>query len=120
METDTLALPSVETAHGPASYVKIWALLVVLFGVSLVGSMVGMLWLTLVSAFGIAVVKAMIVTAYFMHLDRERAYIKYLLLVVVALLLVLFIGLAPDVMKAAGTNWENAGPVSRPPAPARH
>ncbi len=54
----------------PTARLALWW--VALLAVSLAGPMAGMLWLTLVSAFGIAAVKALVVTAYFMHLDRER------------------------------------------------
>jgi len=57
------------TGHGQASsaghpsYVKIWALLIALLAVSIVGPFFGLLWFTLVTAFGIAVVKALMVAA---------------------------------------------------------
>jgi caa(3)-type oxidase subunit IV len=108
-----------EPHHGHPSYVKIWGLLVVLLAISIVGPMFGMTWLTLVTAFGIALVKALMVTAYFMHLNVERMYVKYLMIVLVGVVLVFFAGVAPDVMKAEGQNWRHAksgGPV----APARH
>ena len=108
-------------AHTHPSYVKIWAVLVVLLGVSIAGPVLGMMWLTLITAFGIAVVKALMVAAYFMHLNIERAYIKQLLLVLLGLMLLLFAGVAPDIMKRSGRNWEQQ--PARPPgsgAPARH
>lgn len=105
--------------HAHPGYVKIWAILVGLLMLSVIGPMVGMLWLTLVTAFGIAIVKALMVAAYFMHLNIERTYIKYLLLIILALMLVLFAGVAPDVMKRAGQNWQHLPPTSIPAA-ARH
>jgi caa(3)-type oxidase subunit IV len=108
-------------AHAHPNYVKIWAILVVLLGISLIGPMAGMMWLTLVTAFGIAVVKALMVAAYFMHLNIEKTYVKYLLFTLLALMLVFFAGVAPDVMKRAGQNWQHL-PLSRPGAesPSRH
>lgn len=104
-------------AHPP--YVKIWGILVVLLMVSILGPTLGMMWLTLITAFGIAVVKALMVAAYFMHLNIERSYIKYLLLGLLAIVLVLFAGVAPDVMKKAGTNWRhNVTEPARPHAAA--
>jgi caa(3)-type oxidase subunit IV len=105
-------------AHAHPNYVKVWAILLVLLVISVIGPMVGMLWLTLVTAFVVAVIKALMVAAYFMHLNIERAYVKYLLFVILTLMLVLFAGVAPDVMKRAGTNWrhETAGTS----VPARH
>jgi caa(3)-type oxidase subunit IV len=108
-------------AHTHPNYVKIWAILVVLLGVSIVGPLLGMMWLTLVTAFGIAVVKALMVAAYFMHLNIERTYIKQLLLVLLGLIVLLFAGVAPDIMKPSGRNW--AQQPATPPgagAPARH
>lgn len=108
-------------AHAHPNYVKIWAILVVLLGISLIGPLVGIMWITLITAFGIAVVKALMVAAYFMHLNIEKTYVKYLLFTLLALMLVLFAGVAPDVMKRAGQNWQHV-PLSRPAAdgPARH
>lgn len=104
-------------AHAHPSYVKIWGLLVILLVVSVVGPMAGHLWLTLVTAFGIAVVKALMVAAYFMHLNIEKTYVKYLLLTVLLLMLVFFAGVAPDVMKPGGQNWKHTPPAAGP-APA--
>jgi caa(3)-type oxidase subunit IV len=108
-------------AHAHPNYVKIWAILVVLLGVSIVGPLLGMMWLTLITAFGIAVVKALMVAAYFMHLNIERTYIKQLLLVLLGLMLLLFAGVAPDVMKSTGRNWAHEPlKAAGPGAPARH
>lgn len=100
------------------SYVKIWALLVVLLVVSVLGPTLGLFWVTLLTAFGIAIVKALMVTAYFMHLNVEKRYVRYLFLVLLAVVLVFFAGVAPDVMKRAGQNWKHL-PSARP-APAAH
>lgn len=105
--------------HGHPNYVKIWGILVVLLVVSVLGPLTGHEWIILVTAFGIAVVKALMVAAYFMHLNIERTYIKQLLLVILVLMLVLFAGVAPDVMKRAGQNWQHQ-PITAPAAPARH
>ncbi len=105
-----------EPPHAHPSYVKIWALLVALLGVSILGPRIGLVWLTLITAFGIAVVKAYMVAAYFMHLKIERSYIRYLLLTLLIVVLVFFFGVAPDVMKRAGTNWQQ---TFTEPAPAK-
>lgn len=88
-------------------YVKIWGILVVLLAVSVLGPMLGIQWLTLITAFGIAVVKTLLVAANFMHLKLEIRYIWYLLIVALAALFVLFVGIAPDIMKHEGPNWIN-------------
>ena len=93
--------------HGPGRYVKIWVILLVLLAVSILGPLVGFKWLTLITAFGIAIVKAGMVCAYFMHLNIEKKVAWYLLFATLLLLLVFFTGVAPDVMKTGGTNWES-------------
>jgi caa(3)-type oxidase subunit IV len=104
------------SSPGHPSYVRIWGLLVLLLAISVAGPAVGMLWLTLITAFGVAVVKALMVAAYFMHLKFEQRYIHYLLVAVLAILLVLFAGVAPDVLKSQGQHWQQR--VAARPAPA--
>ncbi len=102
--------------HGQAFYVKIWAILLVLLIVSILGPILaphmefGFLkaWMiTLMTAFGIAVVKAYLVAANFMHLNIEKRYITYLLTTMLMLMLLFFAGVSPDVMRHKGQNWEN-------------
>lgn len=102
--------------HGQARYVKIWAILLVLLIISILGPIVAphlefaflKAWMiTLMTAFGIAVVKAYLVAANFMHLNIEKKYITYLLSTMLMLMLLFFAGTAPDVMKHKGQNWEN-------------
>ena len=93
--------------HSPRRYVKIWAILLVLLAVSIVGPLAEIKWLTLITAFGIALVKAGMVCAYFMHLNIEKKIAWYLLTATLLLLLVFFTGVAPDVMKPTGQNWES-------------
>jgi len=109
-----------EHGHDHPNYVLIWAILLGLLVVSVVGPMLGILWVTLITAFAIAVIKALMVAAYFMHLNIERAYIKYLLFTVLVLLLVLFAGVAPDVMRHAGKNWTHDRAPAGSVMPARH
>lgn len=93
--------------HSPGRYVKIWIILLVLLAISIIGPTLGIQWLTLITAFGIALVKAGMVCAYFMHLNIELKYIWYLLFATLLLLLVLFTGFAPDVMKPSGQRWDS-------------
>ena len=102
--------------HGQAFYVKIWAILLVLLILSVLGPVIaphvafGFLeaWMiTLMTAFGIALVKAYLVAANFMHLNVEKKYISYLLGTMLMLMLLFFAGTAPDVMEHQGQNWEN-------------
>jgi len=87
-------------------YVKIWGLLLFLLVVSICGPLLGIKVVTLITAFGIAIVKAWLVAANFMHLNIEKKYIVYLLLSMIILMVLLFFGAAPDVMKPGGNNWE--------------
>lgn len=100
-------------AHGAhhTNYVKIWAILLGLLVVSVVGPMLGIGWLTLVTAFGIAVVKAALVVKYFMHLTVEKKYIGFLMITMLAFMLVFFAGTSPDVMKHEGQRWKNTAAI---------
>lgn len=93
--------------HGPMHYVKLWAILLVLLIVSIIGPEFGIKILTLVTAFGIALVKAYMVAAHFMHLNTEKKYISYMLYTMLLLMFVFFAGVCVDVMRTQGENWEN-------------
>jgi len=92
-------------AHTHPNYVKIYLTLVVLFVISVLGPTLGIKAVTLITAFGIAIVKATMVAAYFMHLNIEKRYIWYLMFTMLAVMLVFFAGVAPDVLKQSGRNW---------------
>ena len=104
-------------------YVRVYALLLVLLAVSIVGPWVGEtldqdvaifgvqfglgITLTLITAFGIAVVKAWLVIKNFMHLTIERVVPKLFLAASVLLLALFWGGVAPDVQLHDGRMWEN-------------
>ncbi len=92
--------------HGTSFYVKIWAILVVLLVISVLGPELGIQWVTLVTAFGIAIVKAYLVIVNFMHLNLTPRFVVYMFSTSLIFMLLFFAGTAPDVMKSAGTNWE--------------
>jgi len=94
-----------DVAHTSGYYVKIWAILMVLFFISVAGPTLGILIVTLITAFGVAAIKATMVMAYFMHLNVEKKYIWGLLASALIFILGLFIGVAPDVMKSHGVQW---------------
>ena len=96
-----------EHANHDMKYVKIWGILLVLLIISVAGPMLEILWLTLVTAFGIAVVKALMVCAYYMHLNVEKRYIWYLMIISVAFIGIFYFGVAPDVMKDSGALWKD-------------
>ena len=111
--TATAHAPAQGTSHEPGhahaphrNYVKIWGILVLLLVVSVVGPMFGIRWVMLVTAFGVALVKAYMVAKNFMHLDVEKPIVHWILLVALALMVLLYGALAPDVQKGAGQGWK--------------
>jgi caa(3)-type oxidase subunit IV len=87
------------------NYVKVWAVLLLLLGVSIIGPEFGIRWLTLFTAFGIAIVKAYIVADKFMHINQMPKFISYIVVTCLLFMVLLFAGSAPDVMKDSGQNW---------------
>ena len=92
--------------HDATNYVAIWGVLCALLCVSVLGPMVGIRLLTLITAFGIAIVKAYLVCRYFMHLNIEKKWVAYILGFMLALMLVFFGGVAPDVSGDEGLRWQ--------------
>jgi len=96
-----------EEAHH--NYVRIWAWLVLLLIISVIGPFVGeasgLKWITLATAFGIALVKAYLVVVNFMHLNSEQKFVSYFVATALVFMLLFFAGTAPDVMKDEGRNW---------------
>lgn len=96
--------------HHPTNYVKIWAILVGLLVVSVLGPMLGNPIITLITAFGIALVKAYLVAKNFMHLDVEKPIVHWALGAALVLMVLLYAGVMPDVGRASGERWKkNAG-----------
>lgn len=98
---------SQDSHHSPAYYVKIWAILVVLLIISIIGPELGIKIVTLITAFGIAIVKAWMVAAYFMHLNTEKKYIHYMLYAMLLIMVVFIAGIMTDVNRNEGQNWVN-------------
>jgi len=92
--------------HHP-NYVKVWAALVVLLIVSVLGSMSHVRYVLLFAAFGVAVIKAYLVAKNFMHVTVEKRFVPYLLVMCLLFVVILFAGVAPDVMKHSGLHWNN-------------
>jgi caa(3)-type oxidase subunit IV len=94
-------------SYAPMKYVKIWGILLALLAISVAGPMFEHPTVTLITAFGIALVKAAMVAAYFMHLNVEKRYIRYMLYVMLLMIGLLFAGTAPDIMQVSGLRWQN-------------
>lgn len=103
-ETETHA-HSHSHSHKQSYYVKIWAILLVLLVISILGPFAEIRALTLLTAFGVAIVKAVIVASEFMHLRLEKRYMIYMLLTMLLLMGIFYFGVAPDVMTGGGQNW---------------
>jgi caa(3)-type oxidase subunit IV len=103
--------------HHP-NYVKIWAILVVLLVVSVVGSMSHVREIVLIAAFGVAIVKAYLVAKNFMHVTVEKRWVPYLLIMCLLFMAILFAGVAPDVMKQNGLHWTKNPPEQSAPSAA--
>jgi caa(3)-type oxidase subunit IV len=109
-----------EHAEHEVNYIKVWAILLCLLVVSILGPFVGIKIVTLITAFGIAIVKAYMVAKNFMHLNIEPRYAVYLLLTMLVFMLLLFAGSAPDVMKHEGRNWVKPAVHAEAQVPAHH
>src|SRR5580692_10534613 len=94
------------------NYVKIWAILVVLLVVSVLGSLTHIRNVVLIAAFGVATIKAYLVAKNFMHVNVEKRWVPYLLIMCLLLIVILFAGVSPDVMKHSGQNW-NKNPADQ-------
>jgi caa(3)-type oxidase subunit IV len=111
---------SEEHTHHP-DYVKIWAVLVVLLVISVLGPLLEIRVVTLLTAFGIAIVKAYMVAKNFMHINIAQRYVTYLVTTCLVFMLLFFAAVAPDVMKDEGTQWEKpAWKAEAAMAPAGH
>jgi caa(3)-type oxidase subunit IV len=93
-----------EHVHHP-NYVKVWAILVALLIVSVLGSLSHIRNVVLIAAFGVALIKAYLVAKNFMHINVEKRWVPYLLIMCLLFVAILFAGVAPDVMKQSGLNW---------------
>ena len=100
-----MSVHAVAHAAPHRNYVKIWAILSSLLLVSVTGPMLGIRVVTLIAAFGVALVKAYLVAKNFMHLDIEKPIVKWLLGLVLAIMVLLYAMVAPDVQKSTGQNW---------------
>jgi caa(3)-type oxidase subunit IV len=107
MESSTVAAAASGSDYSSAVYVKVWAALVVLLIVSILGPTLGIRTLTIITAFGVAIVKALLVASYFMHLKVEQKIIWYLLFSMLLAMVLFLSGAMPDIMTEGGVRWTN-------------
>ena len=106
-------------AHGHThhpNYIRVWTILTCLLVVSVTGPLLGVRVVTLIAAFGVALVKAYLVAKNFMHVNVEKRWVPYLLIMCLLFIAILFAGVAPDVMKHSGLNW-NKNPANQAAPP---
>src|SRR5258708_20015612 len=97
--------------HHP-NYVRVGAILVALLIVSVIGSMSHIREVVLIGGFGVGFIKAYLVAKNFMHVNVEKRWVPYLLIMCLLFIVILFAGVAPDVMKHSGRNW-NKNPADQ-------
>ena len=93
-------------AHSHPNYLKVYAILVALLVVSVLGPMLGIRAVTLIAAFGIALVKAYLVAKNFMHLNVEKPIVHYALALALVLMVLLYAGVSPDAGRESGQRWK--------------
>ena len=88
-----------DSSHSPSvsHYVKIWFILLVILGVSLLLGGVGASQAMIAGIFGLAVVKAILVISQFMHIGVEPKFIIGMLLGGLLILVFLYVGTVLDV-----------------------
>lgn len=97
---------STQAEHTPhPRYIIIWVVLVVLFAASISFNLFTSVVVGVVFAFFIAIVKATMVAAWFMHLNLESRWVYIMLGGALLIVLIFWMGVAPDVMEREGTNW---------------
>lgn len=82
--------------------IKIWVILLVALGVSLALSYLHHPALATSLIFAVAIVKAFLVLWYYMGLKNEPGYIGWILVTGLVFMIVLFVGLVPDMIYVYG------------------
>ena len=86
-------------SHGPSNVI-IWVYLVVLAIVSVFVSSVFPTPSDTIVVFALAIAKAVLVLLYFMHLRVEKIFIHSLFFIPLLLVVVLYVGLMPDILRS--------------------
>lgn len=92
-----VAIPKENDYHGHPNYFKIYIVLLLLFGVSLLASYLNSFLLMVVIVFTISVVKGLLVINYFMHLKWEPKILQIIIYLAVFTLAALLVGVYFDV-----------------------
>lgn len=104
-----------QTEHSPhPAYLLIWTILVTLFVASVMFNLVTSFVVGVVFAFFIAIIKTLMVAAWFMHLNIEPRWVWIMLLTALLVVLIMWMGMAPDVMETEGVNWSKSLPGLSP------
>ncbi len=82
--------------------VSIWAVLLLLLGVSIALVRMGNVLLATILIFSIAGFKALLVAVYYMRLKWEPRYIIWILIFGIALMVILYFTLVPDILYQYG------------------
>jgi caa(3)-type oxidase subunit IV len=94
--------PGHEAEHHHPNYLAIWTVLVVLLVLGIAVGFVKSPVLGAVLVFGVATVKAFLVAANYMHLTFEPLFVRAIVLCGIAIVLIVLIGLIPDIVYVYG------------------
>ncbi|MCC7345200.1 MAG: cytochrome C oxidase subunit IV family protein [Deltaproteobacteria bacterium] len=84
------------------TYIKIYFVLLAMVGVSVLLGLAGHTRIAVAGIFATALFKASLVLGYYMHLKAEKNWVKWMLGSGVACLVILFVGLVPDIVYVYG------------------
>jgi caa(3)-type oxidase subunit IV len=81
-------------------YIVLWGVLVLALLASLVLGALGSSGAVVAIVFAVAVAKAYLVAAHFMHLSHEPRFVKLVIVGALAVIVILYLGLVPDIVWA--------------------
>ncbi len=87
-----------EDYHGHPNYFLIWAVLIVILGISLALGYMGNHQLAIILIFALAFIKAVLVIGNFMHLRWEPKAVAGIVVFGLLVLVYLFVGVFPDIV----------------------
>ena len=95
-QAQSLTAPTAGQHHPHPNYVAIWAILLVLLGISLALGHIPNPALSGTLIFGIAAIKIGLVMRYFMHMKFEPWLLAVMMVAALLCVLAFFIGVVPD------------------------